>query len=466
MFVQTGESSVVFQTVDIKEKKVVVVGLARSGVAAANKLKAMGAHVFVTDSKERAVLQDALEELSPGIEVETGVHSEKTFDRADLIVVSPGVPMSIAPLIKARSRGLDVISEVELAYRICPGRHIGITGTNGKSTTTELLGEMFRKAGRPVLVGGNIGTPLTGLVDQATDQSTFVVELSSFQLEGIDTYRPQVAVLLNITPDHLDRYPGMEEYAHAKARIFQNQTSEDVAVINRDDPWVMVMTNDLRSTVVPFSLTGAVEGGIYCTDRMIISTLPVFEGVILSVEEIRIQGIHNMENAMAASASALISGCDVESVRSALKTFAGLPHRMEFVGEINGVQFVNDSKGTNIGAVSRSVKSLPGAIHLIAGGQGKKTSYHPLREMISESVQTLILIGEAAEDMEKDLKGATEIRHAETMREAVRIAFKRAQSGEYVLLSPACASFDMFENFEERGRTFEAEVQSLKSEGT
>lgn len=459
------ESDAVLKKMELKGEKVVVVGLARSGIAAARRLHEMGARVFVTDSKERSLLDASLAQLPSGISVETGAHSEKTFEGASLIVVSPGVPMRISPIMKARARGVDVISEVELAYRMHPGRYIGITGTNGKSTTTALIGEIFRQAGREAQVGGNIGIPLTDLAHEASEQATFVVELSSFQLEGVETFRANVAVLLNITPDHLDRYPGMEEYALAKSRIFENQTPEDAAVVNRDDPWVTVMSTNLQARVVPISMKRHVEGGLYFSQGKILSTLPSCEGEIAAVEEMRIQGVHNIENAMAAAAAGLISGCDVKAVRAALQTFPGLPHRMEFVDEISGIRFINDSKGTNIGAVIRSVQSLPGAIHLIAGGRGKGTGYHPLREVISERVQTLILIGEAAMDMEQDLKGATEIRHARTLKEAVEIGFKRAQRGEYVLLSPACASFDMFTDFEERGSVFAGEVKRLKSGG-
>lgn len=443
-------------------KKVVVVGLARSGIAAANRLHEMGASVFVTDSKERSMLNHAIGQLASGIRVEAGNHTEETFAGAELVVVSPGAPLNIPLVMKARSRGVDVISEVELAYRIGAGKYIGITGTNGKSTTTSLVGEMMARAYSDVRVGGNIGLPLTDLVQGATEKTTFVVELSSYQLEGIETFRPDVAILLNITPDHLDRYAGMEEYARAKARIFMNQTSRDVAVINRDDPWVTVMTTDLRSRVVPISLSRKVEGGVYCSEGRLISTIPQSDGVIIEVGEMKIQGVHNIENAAAASAAALVSGCGLDPVRAALKAFPGLPHRMEFVDEIQGICFINDSKGTNIGAMIRSLQSLTGAIHLIAGGRGKGAGYHPLRELISERVQTLILIGEAADDMERDLKGTTEIRRASTMQEAVLTGFKKARRGEYVLLSPGCASFDMFADFEDRGRVFAAEVKKLR----
>jgi UDP-N-acetylmuramoylalanine--D-glutamate ligase len=454
----------VVQGMNLKGKKVVVVGLARSGVAAANRLHEMGARVFVTDSKDPSQLKESLGHLSSGIEVETGGHTDQAFVDAGLIVVSPGVPMIIPPLMNARVQGVEVISEVELAYRIFPGKYIGITGTNGKSTTTALIGEILKEAGQDVKVGGNIGIPLTDLAHQATPQTTFVVELSSFQLEGIQEFRPDVAVLLNISPDHLDRYPGMEAYAEAKARIFSNQRPEDVAVVNRDDPWVTVMSKDLRSEVIPISLTRKVDGGLYCSEGKIFSTLPSSQGEVITVDAMRIKGVHNIENALAAAAASLAWGCDMESVRSVLKTFPGLPHRMEFVDEIHGVQFINDSKGTNIGAVIRSLQSLAGGIHLIAGGRGKESGYHPLKELVTERVQTLILIGEAATEIERDLKGATEIRHAQSLEEAVRMAFKKSRKGDSVLLSPACASFDMFVNFEERGRVFVEEVRKIKDE--
>ncbi len=450
---------------EFKGKTVVVVGLARSGVSAANLLSGRGANVIVADSKEISLLREAVRQLDPGVRVEAGPHSEETFSAADLIVVSPGVPMEIPVLRHARERGVEVIGEVELGFRLLPGTYVAVTGTNGKSTTTTLIGKMLERTGREVRVCGNIGTPLTSIPSGVDPRRTCVIEISSFQLEGIREFRPRVAVLLNVSPDHLNRYAGMEEYAQAKARVFMNQQPEDFAVVNLDDPWSTLMTRKIRSRKVPISLHRRVDRGVYSSGGKIFSTLSGREEEILSVEEMRIQGIHNIENAMAAAAAALVSGCGPDQVRSVLATFPGLPHRMELVGEFHGVRYINDSKGTNIGALLRSLQSIQAPIHLIAGGQGKGAGYHPLRELVSDRVDTLILIGEAADAMEEDLRGTTQIRRAETLEEAVGVASKRARRGSVVLLSPGCASFDMFSNFEERGKRFVDEVRHLMAGG-
>jgi len=447
---------------EVEGKKIVVVGLARSGIAAANRLSEKGARVRVTDAKPRDLLESSLAQLTPGIEVETGGHDETAFDEADLIVVSPGVPLSIPPLVQARERGVEVIGEIELGFRLLPGEYIGVTGTNGKSTTTSLIGAMLRAGGREVTVGGNIGTPLTNLVGLEASHPVRVVELSSFQLEGIATFRPHVAVLLNLSPDHLNRYAGMEDYIGAKARIFMNQGGEDFAVVNFDDPRCVAVTRDLAARVVPVSLCRKVTGGVYTAGDRMVSSLPSFRGDILPVDAVRIPGLHNLENALAATAAALVTGCDVAAIRSVLQEFPGLPHRMESAGEVRGVRFINDSKGTNIGAVLRSLESLEQPVHLIAGGQGKGTDYRALRKTVAERVDSLVLIGEAADRMAEDLSGTTRIERAASMEEAVRIAFAAARPGDVVLLSPGCASFDMFTDFEERGAVFCAEVRRLK----
>ncbi len=449
---------------EAQRKKVVVVGLARSGIAAANVLHDRGAHVRVTDAKARDLLAPARAQLSPGIAVETGGHGETNFLQADLIVVSPGVPLSIPPLLGARKSGVEIISEVELGFRLLPGEYIGVTGTNGKSTTTSLIGAMLRAEGREADVCGNIGTPLTSRVDAGRREAVRVVELSSFQLEGISAFRPHVAVLLNLSPDHLNRYAGMDEYAAAKARIFMNQEAEDFAVVNLDDDRCAALSRGLPAQVVPVSRTRKAAGGVYAVEGKMISDLPVFQGEILPVDAVGIPGLHNLENALAAAAAALITGCEVSAVRSALREFPGLPHRMESAGEVAGVRFINDSKGTNVGAVLRSLESLEVPVHLIAGGQGKGTGYRALRKPMADRVASLILIGEAADRMEQDLAGTTKIERAASMAEAVRRAFKAARPGEVVLLSPGCASFDMFSDFEERGAVFCAEVARLKGE--
>ncbi len=448
---------------DVKEKNIVIVGLARSGIAAAKRLQQLGAHVTVTDAKSRAALLASIEQLPSGVQLDVGGHSPDTLGKAEFVVVSPGVPMAIPFLQRARERGVEVISEVELAYRLMPGEYVAVTGTNGKSTTTSLIGEMLKAAGKNTLVAGNIGTPLISLNPGLSEMPSFVVELSSFQLEGIDRFRPHVAVLLNISPDHLDRYADITAYGEAKARIFANQEENDFAVLNMDDPAVAAMAPGLRAVVVPVSLKEPVVQGVYFGDGRIESSLAACPGEIVAVKEMQIRGLHNIENAMAAAAAALVSGCDLAAVQSVLKTFPGLPHRMEAVGTVGHVHFINDSKGTNVGAVIRSLESLDAPVHLIAGGQGKGIGYEMLRKVVGKRVRTLVLIGEAAESMARDLEGTTEIRRAATLGEAVEQAFQRADAGDYVLLSPACASFDMFRDFEERGTRFAAEVNRLKS---
>ena len=450
---------------DVAGRKAVVVGLARSGVAAANLLRELGADVVATDRKDEADLAPWLESLAPGIAVRAGGHDHDVFDGASLVVVSPGVPLRSEPILRARGRGVDVISEVELAYRVAPGRFVGITGTNGKSTTTALVHALLVRQGVDARLGGNIGTPLTEVVRLGGSEAVYVVELSSFQLEGIVWFRPHVAVLLNITPDHLDRYPGMEAYAEAKARIFRNQTPEDSAVVNVDDPWVVVQSGHLASRLVPVSLRRRVRGGVYLRDGTLWSALDGPDRPLVETGELRIRGLHNVENALAAAAAALRLGCTEEAVREGLRAFPGLPHRMEEVAEIRGVRFVNDSKGTNVGAVIRSLESLAPRVHLIAGGRGKGGGYQSLREAVAARVHTLILIGEEAERMERELRGTAEIRRAEDLDQAVRIGFRRAVRGDTVLLSPACASFDMFRDFEERGERFRAAVTRLREEG-
>jgi UDP-N-acetylmuramoylalanine--D-glutamate ligase len=431
--------------------------MARSGVAAARALHALGARVTITDRKPLGELREQAAALgTPEISIEAGGHPEGIFTGADLIVLSPGVP-KIPPVRAALERGVTVISELELGWLLADAPFAGITGTNGKSTVTTLVGLMLQKAGRRTLVAGNIGNALTEDVPRLRGQDWIVVELSSFQLEDIDTFRPRVASVLNVTQDHLDRYGSLEDYAAAKERIFRNQQRDDTLVLNFDDPVVRAMAPRAASRVVPFSRTEQLREGAF-VER---GALFVRTEAICRVDEIRITGVHNLENALAASAMALATGADRASVAAVLREFPGLEHRLEFVREKDGVSYINDSKGTNVGAVVKSVEGFTRPVILIAGGLDKGSDFTPLAGLFRRKVKLLILIGKAADKMAAALGKATETVFAKTLQDAVRLGRDRAVPGDVVLLSPACASFDMFKDFEDRGRQFKDAVRGL-----
>ena len=438
-------------------KGVTVVGLARSGIAAARALDDLGAIVTVTDKKPQAELTAQITALGrERIRVIAGDHPESLFLEADLVVLSPGVP-KIPQLAMARRHGVRVISELELGWMLSDSPVIGITGTNGKSTVTSLVGAMLERSGKRVLTAGNIGNALTEKPELLRGQDWIVVEISSFQLEDIETFRPRIAAILNITMDHLDRYHDMNEYAAAKARIFERQTGEDVLVMNYDDHLVKAMAEGAAARVIPFSRREKAAHGLYVEDGAI-----VFSGdVICRVDEIMIKGVHNLENCMAAIGVALAAGANKAAVAAVAREFPGLEHRLEFVREKNGVVYVNDSKGTNVGAVIKSVESFTRPVILIAGGSDKGSDFSQLSGVVRSNVTLLVLIGTSADTMAAALHGATEIVHARTLEEAVLVASKKARPGEVVLLSPACASFDMFSDFEDRGRQFKEAVMKL-----
>jgi len=481
-----------------KNRKVLVVGLARSGAGAVNLLSFLGADVTVTDSRPRNALMKYIEKLPPEIKVVAGGNPEELFELADLIVVSPGVPLDIPLLKHARRKGVPVIGELELAYKAVmsdelrvmndmknslQGTHdrlplfIGITGTNGKSTVTTLVDLMLKESGKQTILGGNIGQALTEeilLQSRADDQRSIetdciVAEISSFQLESIDGFRPGVGVILNITPDHLDRYKGMQDYIDAKAGIFKNQTAEDILILNADDPLIMDLYESRISgsagpDVFFFSRKKEVRG-IYCKGSVIycdISGVPGLEGGLpfMAVDEIRIKGVHNLENAMAASLTAILGGCSAAAAREVLGTFSGLEHRLEFVEEIDGVRYINDSKGTNAGAVAKSLEGLDHVL-LIMGGLDKNSDFTILHDLVKSRVKALILIGEAADIIDSVLGSAVLSFKASSLEDAVRLSASKASAGDTVLLSPGCASFDMFRDFEERGRKFKEAVRSM-----
>jgi UDP-N-acetylmuramoylalanine--D-glutamate ligase len=472
---------------EIKGKNVTVIGLARSGAGAANLLTEFGAHVTITDIKTAAELKEYIRQLSPAVNLALGAHPENIFVSADMLVVSPGVPLNISPIAKAKSKGIPVIGELELAYQVIRSQKtehrkqtefLAVTGTNGKSTTTALLDFMMRKGEFKTILGGNIGNALTEQIYQQRAESRelsvdfIVAEISSFQLESIKDFRPKGATIVNITPDHLDRYHSLGEYRDAKARIFENQGEGDSLVLNRDDPETMrlkrekLQVKDEKLKIVYFSRREKVEG-LYSKEGMVYSNLPDLPlspcpFPLIKADEIKIKGVHNLENAMAASAMALLAGCRVEAVIDSLKEFSGLEHRLEFVRKLNGVTYYNDSKGTNVGAVIKSLESFSEPVVLIAGGRDKAGEFSLLRQLVKERVKALVLIGEASEKIKKALGDITDTVMAGDLRNAVNKAKDVAAEGDVVLLSPACASFDMFENFEDRGRQFKKIVMETR----
>jgi UDP-N-acetylmuramoylalanine--D-glutamate ligase len=446
---------------ELKDKRVLVVGLGKSGVASALFLKAHGARVTVSDTKSGDELRNEIPALlDHGITVETGGHGERTFRGQDLIVVSPGVPVDAPLLVQARAMGEAVIGEIELAAKFLPGPLVAITGSNGKTTTTTLTGEILAAGGVPTLVGGNIGTPAISLTERATRETAIVLEVSSFQLETIHTFRPKVAVVLNVTPDHLDRHCTFEAYVDAKARIFENQTPEDFAVLNEDDPTCVAMAARTRAQVFWFSRHKEVKQGAWVRGGNIVFRDGSQQREIMQVSEIPLKGAHNLENVLAAACAGALMGCSPEKIRQAVRDFKAVEHRLEFVATIRGVYYYNDSKATNVDATIKALESFPANIHLILGGKDKGSDYTVLNNLLRQRVKRVYTIGAAAAKIESQVKDV-EVVHAETLESAVRKANAVAQSGDVVLLAPACASFDQFKNYEQRGQVFKEIVQML-----
>ncbi|MFQ5848571.1 MAG: UDP-N-acetylmuramoyl-L-alanine--D-glutamate ligase [Candidatus Methylomirabilales bacterium] len=455
------------RTLDVRGKKVTVVGLARSGAAACRLLVRSGALVTGSDHRPADQIDTDLEDLKrSGVCLELGIHRPATFLSAELIVVSPGVDLNFPLLHKARIRGVRVWSEVELAFRATEAPFVAVTGTNGKSTTTTLVGLMVKQAGKKVVVAGNIGTALSDVVLGLSPAHWVVAEVSSFQLEAIDAFRPQVALLLNVTPDHLDRYADLSAYLDAKARIFENQGPDDVAVVNADDPFTLEAVGRGTARRILFSRRQPVQEGAYLRDGTFWLRLGDKEEAICHRETLKIQGAHNTENALAALAAAGPLGVPFHAMREVLDQFAGLEHRLEMAAEIAGVRYFNDSKGTNVGATVKSLESFPpGTVILIAGGLDKGADFRPLIPLVKERVKAAVLLGRAREKLQATLQGSCPIRGAASLEEAVHAAAALAVVGDVVLLSPACASFDMFRDFEERGRVFKAAVRRLRNRG-
>jgi UDP-N-acetylmuramoylalanine--D-glutamate ligase len=449
---------------DLKNKRVLVVGLGKSGLSAAMFLREQGARVTVSDTRSAVALAKEIPALlEAGIMVESGGHGLLTFRRQDLIVVSPGVPMDMPEVKQVVAFGLPVIGELELASRYLHGRVVAITGSNGKTTTTTLVGKIFADAGVPTLVGGNIGLPVIDLVAKSTPETVSVLEVSSFQLETIEEFHPWIAVVLNITPDHLDRHGSFETYAAAKARITERQGAEDFLVLNAEDKAAQMIALKTKAQIFWFSGRRPVKQGAFVHGESILFIAR--EGAkaepVMPVSDIHLKGSHNVENVLAAVCAARLAKIPAESIRASVAGFAAVEHRLERVKVVNGVEFYNDSKATNVDATMKAVASFAGGIHLILGGKDKDSDYSLMSGMLKERVKIVYTIGSAAEKIERELQGVVKIVPAETLQVAVAKAAKAATNGDVVLLSPACSSFDQFENYEQRGRVFRQLVNEL-----
>jgi UDP-N-acetylmuramoylalanine--D-glutamate ligase len=447
---------------ELRGKRVLVVGLARTGVATSLFCSARGASVTATDARTENAIGEVLSQLrTAGVHLELGGHREETVLEQDLIIPSPGVPAD-APLLKAaRAKGVTIWSEIELADRFLNGRLIGITGSNGKTTTTSLIEHILRSAGISTILAGNIGTPLIARVEETNDASVTVAELSSFQLELIDSFRPNISVFMNLTPDHLDRHHTLEEYGAAKARIFENQTEADIAVLNADDP-ATTKYAPAKPQVFWFSRKQRVAQGAFVRENEIVFRRDGNEETLLKLQDISMAGAHNVENVLAAVAATRLAGADASAIAKGVRSFSGVEHRLEFVAEIGGVRYYNDSKATNVDATLKALDSFPGRILVVLGGKDKGSDYTALQKPLREKAILALLIGAAAEKIEKQIAGSVAIEGVGTIERAVEIASHAARPGDVVLLAPACASFDQFENYEHRGRVFKDLVHQLE----
>lgn len=443
----------------VSDAHVVVVGAARSGVAAAELLARRGARVTLSEARDTV---DALPRLrAVGVSVELGGHRPETLAGAELVVLSPGVSPRLAVIDEARRRGTPVISEVELAARWLQGRIVAVTGTKGKTTTTVLTGRMIDADGRRALVGGNIGTALSSQVDESAPDVIHIVEVSSFQLELTQTFHPWIAVFLNLSADHLDRHASFQDYADAKARIFANQTSDDAMVINADDPLVLEIARRGRARQVPFAVTTSIDEGVTVSGDSIAYRSPEGDRPLMPLSAVRLPGQHLLSDVLAASAVGCVAGVSTAAMERAVGTFEGIEHALESAGEIDGIRFVNDSKATNVAAARAAIECFERDLVVIMGGRFKGGDLFDLEAVLPSRVTAVVSIGEARDRIRMALGSACEVREAETMRDAVRDAFELARPGGTVLLAPACASLDMFENYAERGRVFKKEVALL-----
>lgn len=452
---------------ELTGKKVLVVGAGRSGMAVSRFLVDKGATAVLTDSNNLAGQEAALEQLTAaGVRLALGGYPEVKRGSFDLVVMSPGVPLTADPARASIKNGIPVTGELELAYHFSGAPIVAVTGTNGKTTTTTLIGAIFQDAGKNTLVGGNIGLPLVTEIERYSQKDVVVAEVSSFQLETTSAFKPKVAMVLNITPDHLDRHGNMDNYIAAKARILANQEQDDFTVLNDDDLPTAALAGRSRGRVVFFSRHAELEAGVYVREGKIIAKLNGKTENICRVDELGIPGAHNLENALAAVAAAKIMGIATDSIAGTLRKFKGVAHRLEFVTEINGVRYINDSKGTNPASSIKALEAYDQPIVLIAGGQNKGNDFGALVEKIMEKVRVLVVLGQCAGQIADAAKtrGFNHIIYAGDFKEAVSLAHKAACTGDLVLLSPACASWDMFNNYEERGELFKQIVLDFKTQ--
>jgi len=450
--------------IDLKNKKILIIGMARSGVAVAKVLNKFGAYIIMNDLKNVEQLRNLVDDVKPYVnEFVLGSHIDN-FNNIDLVVLSPGVPLYIDPVKKAKLHNIEVIGELELAYRLIEGKFVGITGTNGKTTTTTLIGLIFENAKLHSHIVGNIGLPVISKVFDSKKETYLITEISSFQLETTYEFTPKVAAILNITPDHLNRHKTFEEYIRVKKKIFMNQTENDYLILNFDNEITKKIGMEINNiNIIYFSLTKKIKNGVYITNNQIIVNDNDEEIIICSVEDIKILGNHNLENIMAATAISYYSKVDVEVIAKSLKEFNGVEHRIEFVRELNGVKYYNDSKGTNPDATIKAVEAMKDKIVLIAGGMDKGSDFKKMVKSFNGNVKELILFGETKEMIKNEANKYSDcnIIMVENLKDAVEFSFELALSGEVVLLSPACASWDMYESFEHRGREFKELVNNL-----
>jgi len=442
-------------------KKVLVVGLGRTGEAVCDFLLHQGAHVKVSEKKTKEELGEKYQVWTQrGISIETGMHNLQSFLEVDLIIPSPGVPI-IPDLIEAKARGIQVISEIELAYRFLKGKIVGITGSNGKSTTTTLTHKILKEGGKDSYLAGNIGTPLISFVKNSKPEHIYVTEISSFQLEYVHMFKADISIVLNINPDHLDWHLSFDDYYTAKKKLVLSQGQNDIAILNKDDPLVWALSKEKQDHIYAFSREGKVPKGLFIKDDWIILAGEE-EEKFMKTSEIPLLGPHNQENIMASALVAHVLGIPLSKVKKSIQSFEGLEHRLEKTLSINGIEFYNDSKATNVDATLKSIQSFKNKIVLILGGRDKGGDFTKLRVPIKEKTRAVILLGEATEKIKKELKNTVPLHCVSSVKEAVDTGYSLAKPGEIVLLAPACTSFDMFQNFEERGRSFKQEVRNLK----
>jgi len=446
----------------IKGRKIGVIGMARSGLAAALLAKRFGGAPLVSDSARAELVASQTETLRhEGIPYETGGHTELLLG-SDYLIISPGVPPNIDIVVKARAKGLPIFSELEFASWVCRGKIIAITGSNGKTTTTTLIGKIFKEAGFEIYVCGNIGQPFADIADKVTENGVAVVEVSTFQLEAIEDFRPHIAAILNLTPDHIDRHGSFEAYKQMKYRITENQTAEDFLILNHDDPEISAAKISTRTKILTFSIQPPNSASTFVKDDCLFGNYKNSQTKIMKVSEINIPGRHNLQNAAAAVCTAILFDIPPEVMRKVLKEFSGVEHRLENAGTVAGVYFVNDSKATNVDSVCVALQSMTRPVYLILGGRDKGAGYEPIIEVGKDRIKGILAIGEAREKIFNTLGQTFPTQFADSLEEAVHRCFELALPGETVLLSPGCASFDMFENFEHRGKVFKAVVDSLR----